>query len=311
MPSDEVKKPEAAHLLLLADWLHSLKSALKSARAEGCPRNAVNAKEVAWAVAWLVEEAGRDESPMKKSLIHLRDAALNNDLDGLHKILTRRLGKSTYRERTTMPLQELAWSVACERRLDWRPPAPEQSGPKAKAVAARKAARSERSNQTFTKMHEMEGEVVQAACRKLAKKDPAELADRAWSAAYATYWSEESKRRWAGNARVSTLIFGVAKKLSLSDWAQRRHTSMDDEADIQSAPFRTADPASIPEEIGQIASDRQLEILRLLIERGLTQKQVAHHLGVSEATVSQELTRLAKRMEPLGYGKRKGRRGKI
>jgi DNA-directed RNA polymerase specialized sigma24 family protein len=244
-------------------------------------------------------------------LAHLLQAQSDGGPDGLLKVLTRPLGESRHRARKTMPLQELAWSVGCERRLDWRPPAPPAA--EGQASVDHELSRKLASDQTFTRLNNLERAVVQAACQALAKSDGDELADRAWAAAYTTYWSTGSQRRWSGNARVSTLIVGVAKNLWLSDRARRAPTGMDFDADIPAPRGQDSDLSGLTESIRRdvqdVATARQREILGLLVERGLSQQQAARVLGVSEAAISQTLSRLAERLEPLGYGARTGRRG--
>lgn len=305
------------HLEVLRKWPKELESALQAAVSEGCPADSVSGRDVAWAISWLLEESVREDSPMKTNLAHLRTAAANGDWNGLKAILTRALGQSKHYPRNTMPMQELAWSVGCERRLDWRPPPPPPPPPEeggATGSLCHESIRVDASNLTYTALNGLEGEVVERGCRKWARRDPHDLADRAWAAAYTTYWSAEASRRWAGNARVSTLILGVAKKLALSDYARRGLTSVDsDTYDFRQSSHKSNANGlleNIEGDVERTATPMQKEILRLLVERGLSQQQVAQHLEVSEAAVSQTLTRLAKRLGRFGYGGPKGRRGK-
>lgn len=314
----EAKELNATHLVLANMWAKDLISAVSAAHSEGCPSDSVTREELAWTIAWLLKECACKDSPMAKSLEHLRDAAVCEDWDRLHKIFTRRLGLSRHRPRKTMPMQELSWSAGCERRLDWRPPPAATPAPSEKENGQAvdwASARADASNRTFAKLLELEGDVVRAGCRRWGREDPDGLADRAWSAAYTTYWSAQARRRWAGNARVSTLILGVAKKLWLSEQAERQPTWMIREPDDLRYTEHNADESgpldSIVRDVELVATPKQQEVLRLLVERGLSQQQAARVLDVSEAAVCQLLSRLAARLEPLGYSSKAGRRGRI
>lgn len=49
-------------------------------------------------------------------------------------------------------------------------------------------------------------------------------------------------------------------------------------------------------------ADRTKEILKLLVERGLTQEQIARHLGLSPARVSQIVTDVGTRVKQVSAG---------
>lgn len=100
-------------------------AAASRAKEDGCPEAAGNhaSEQVAYALAWLMTRP-RTESTGRTNATSMTLAALaaecgDGSADLLRETYTQEFRPTGLNPRSSSPLQELAWSVACEARRDW------------------------------------------------------------------------------------------------------------------------------------------------------------------------------------------------
>ncbi len=205
--------------------------------------------------------------------------------------LVKPLGGQGATQRTH--LSELALSVACEHRRDWRIGASE---PVDTADAAR----------AFEFLYERDKGRVLAFCRRLPQgiDGPEAIANEAWMRAFRDHWSADATHRFLGLCSISSLICEVARNVNVD--AYRKHlktkvgaTSSDEEtsavmnaSDGRPGPYATVMGrqlgSRLRECIRRLPAKRQI-VAEMVWFQEMSAKMVSQRLRVSEAAISQHL----------------------
>lgn len=194
-------------------------------------------------------------------------------------------------------LAELALSVGCEQRQDWQHP-------------DCRPINRETADAYFRFVYAGAAKKVEAYLeRSFGNRagDPDALANEAWARVFQCYWSSGAQRRFLGLGRISTLVCQVGRHIVLDALrAAKRDQPVSLDAltgaeDGLAAQFGvTIDPAAgmsagdlrqtVEQAIAQLTA-RAAVIAEMVWLRGLTAREVAAKLKISESAVSQQLSK--------------------
>lgn len=191
---------------------------------------------------------------------------------------------------STTLLRELACSVACERRDDWRHPA---SPPRDETNADR----------AFEAIYSLyRGRVVREVTRRFGTRagDPDAIADEAWSLVFRDYWSTAARRRFAGLSRIVTLVSQVAAFSAIDVLRRRGHETVtldgDDSDDVMAS--RLAEWSVTPDPVGRLASADTVRQVRRCVRQLPARQQVVAQLVWFQDVKAVEAARLLEISEP-------------
>lgn len=204
----------------------------------------------------------------------------------------------------TSLLSELAMSVACEHRSEWQ-------NPRARPVSFAEA------NRAFEYVYAVNRTKVMGAIVHVfgdRAGNPEWISNEAWARVFCDYWSANSRRRFLGLCRISTLVCQVGRHIAI-DALRRQAPLVSSDAQDESTPRResvllkglvdNADPAEdIANEqlMAQVKecmahlSPAQKVVAEMAWFRQLKAKRVAEILGISEPAVSQHLKKARERL---------------
>jgi RNA polymerase sigma factor (sigma-70 family) len=266
----------------------------------------LDAERLAWSVAFNV--AGANPVPGDRS----------RPQRGTHSYATRWPGDkgwasvwseliaplSNSETENTSLLSELAMSVACEHRSEWQ-------NPRARPVVVAEANRAFEYVYALNRAKVM-GAIVHAFGDRAG--NPEWISNEAWARVFCDYWSANSRRRFLGLCRISTLVCQVGRHIAVDALREQAPLVSSDSQD-ESTPRRESlllqglvdntDPAEdIAKEqlMSQIKecmahlSPAQKVVAEMAWFRQLKAKRVAEILGVSEPAVSQHLKKARERL---------------
>jgi S1-C subfamily serine protease/DNA-directed RNA polymerase specialized sigma24 family protein len=164
----------------------------------------VSAHDIAWALSWNIDPAHSDGTARCRVSTYQRRWSADTPWTEIWAELTLPRRESRGAGETTL-LRELACSVACEHRQDWRHP---------DAAPIDHDAANAVFDAVYARDRQKVGRDVQ---RRFGERpgDPDGIADEAWSRAFQTYWSSGARRRFAGLSRISTLVSQIASFIAL------------------------------------------------------------------------------------------------
>lgn len=201
-------------------------------------------------------------------------------------------------------LSELALSVACEHRSEWQ-------NPRARPVSVAEA------NRVFEYVYAANKAKVRSAIAHAfgdRAGNPEWISDEAWARVFCDYWSGNSRRRFLGLCRISTLVCQVGRHIAI-DALRQQAPLVSSDAQDENGPRREllavkalvddTDPVediAKEELVSQIKecmtqlSPAQKVVAEMAWFRQMKAKRVAEILGVSEPAVSQHLKKARERL---------------
>jgi RNA polymerase sigma factor (sigma-70 family) len=282
--------------ILLRHDREGFESALHALATTGAATN-MDTKRLAWAVVSNIDgsssESGNAPNFPRRNRGYVDNWPLDTEWPDIWEVLVRPLAPVDSSHPSSL-LSELAFSVACEQRDDWQNPSARPIDP---AVA----------NRIFEIVYARDKSKVLRLCRSLATNpmESESIAAEAWSRVFTDYWSKRATRRFLGLARISTMVFQVARFIAIDSIRREarfveRDEELSDEEPLSSKEdlFGEIDPstriladelyARAAECISHLPTKRRL-VAEMVWLREISARQVAQILKVSESTISQHL----------------------
>ena len=276
-----------------------ISTAIQNLRSIGAPLpRSLDAERLAWTIAFNVEGDSPDGAS-GKAVRGLRGYGTRWPLEkswiAIWTELTSPLSNSSHSQNTL--LTELALSVACEHRDEWQ-------NPRARPID------HDAANRAFEFVYAANKAKVQGAiggCFGDRAGNAEWVADEAWARVFCDYWSPDSRRRFLGLCRISTLVCQVARNIAI-DALRRQEKLVSSETDLESsaqrdpillAGFASGGDPSAGVERDQLKAHlkdcitrlpaKQRIVAEMVWFRQLQAKRVAEILRISEPAVSQHL----------------------
>jgi RNA polymerase sigma factor (sigma-70 family) len=282
--------PEARCAEFLAQGRTDL-AAARQAIASACGRiPPISVTDLAWAIASTLEP-GTEDGPAASVSAYERRWSADTPWDEIWAELNVVRQDSRGGSQTTL-LRELAFSVSCEHRKDWRHPESAPLDPDA-------------ANDVFDALYARDRQRVGRHVHRrfgLRAGDPDGIADEAWARAFQTYWSAEARRRFAGLSRISTLVSQIAGFIALDVFREqevaRENLSDEDGSSLARLAGLFDDPVNhlISQELhrqilccARRLPARRQALVHLVWLRQHKAVEAARLLGISEPAVARHL----------------------
>jgi RNA polymerase sigma factor (sigma-70 family) len=284
--------------ILLQHHCEQFEAALQALNNGGMPP-CVDAPRLAWAVAYNLDELAKAIAKVsvdgRDNWVQQKKWTLDVRWNVVWSWLIQPLATSDSKGPSNL-LSELALSVACEQREDWQPPA-------ARPID------KEAANRAFAFVYNTyESIVIRASLSQVGQGcNPQEIAKDSWSSVFATYWSPRAVRRFAGFARISTLLFSVARHHATDEFRrQRKFVPLDESWGAVEAASSAKGFTTVSDPAVRLASDQLFRRAEECLERlppkrriyakmvwmrQMSARDVARVSGISEAAVSEHLTK--------------------
>jgi RNA polymerase sigma factor (sigma-70 family) len=246
------------------------------------------AERVAWGIAFNM----RDETPESAGQPADRRRRTYLDRWGAHvpwseiwaKLSARDEPNATAAVAPASLLHDLAKAISCEHRSDWQHPGHRPVDPKVAGAA-------------FGRLYGRHMAFVLSVVREQVADtggDEEDIAREVFVRAFQTYWSAESRTRFLGTARISTVLHKIAERACIDDLRQRKRRSAEPlpEEDLPAGGevYTEAEGAELRQKLRQVlrrVPPKQRLVYYLVSRRQMSQREVASRLGVTAANVSQ------------------------
>jgi RNA polymerase sigma factor (sigma-70 family) len=285
---------------ILQNGRADLAAALQTLRDGAAPiANSVTIERVAWALSLNVEGVPVDDSRATKSarsgIRGYKDRwPPDTKWETIWSIFIKPLARDG--SETTTLLAELSLSVACEQRDDWQ------------NCAARPLHLPD-ANRLFQFIYEQHRlKVAGDVFRRFGNRagDSNAIADEAWARVFCDYWSVKARRRFLGLSRISTLVCQVAHHIAYDALRQFEKSSAASETAHVGSTVSLEELSMVSDIASRVNADqlrlrikdciaylpsRQQIVATMVWVRAMQANRVAQILNVSEAAVSQHLSK--------------------
>lgn len=300
----------AAHVLQAG--AADLTTTLQRLRQEGVVIPGGMENRLAWAIAFNMEgvpgAGGAATAASRRGIQAYKDRwPLSARFADIWSVLTKSWTSPNPGHTATL-LDELALSVLCEHKSDWQDP-------------LSRPVDVETANQAFDFVYvQNKAKVIGDVRRTFGERadSPEAIADEAWARVFSSYWSPESRRRFLGLCRISTLVCQVARYVAIDRIHDKGAFVTDGgsavDADDQSSGFLLERIGVIDDPSENIAGEQLEQIIRegmgllppkqrIVVEmvwlKDFSAKEAAERLHISEPAISQHLKKARETLRPL------------
>ena len=192
-------------------------------------------------------------------------------------------------------LTHLVWSLACERRADWREP--------------RRTDRIPLPEECFERLHRHLHPAVRGGLRRYARDEDGadELANFAWIKLFTTHFHESAERPYFAISKLETWLVTVGRRERAAR-QKKDSRSVPLENDVEEDPERVRQPEpddddapdleqALRECLAQLPPKRRL-VLSMLLQEGVKQVEIAARLNVGKAAIANHVSRGLERLRP-------------
>jgi RNA polymerase sigma factor (sigma-70 family) len=286
----ELALPERSQQILRYG-LQDLEPALKLlAEQEFSPQESLTCERVAWAIAHHLEQVFAGNAPIARSLSRRipRDTPWY-----VFWGYFRRPIEASQAGPKSLPLTELAKSLACEQREDWQPSAIDKAEAK-RALQIVCSANNEAAVRLF------------AARFGRNTGSPEDIVAEAWGRLYVSHWSPEATKRLVLATRISVFVYKVAANIAKDVIRERKRTQPSNELEADVATLALGDNPG-KHQLSKEAHDAieqckkgltgRQRIVVLMREGGMKRREIAERLHTSAPNITQILQAAEKRMK--------------